>query len=50
MNDVSRETKSGGSSNGLFPQRAVVPVEHITQSILILRGQRVLLDAELAAL
>jgi len=29
---------------------ALVPVEHITQSILILRGQRVLLDAELAAL
>lgn len=29
---------------------AVVPVEHITQSILILRGQRILLDAELAAL
>ena len=29
---------------------ALVPVEHITQSILVLRGQRVLLDAELAAL
>lgn len=29
---------------------ALVPVEHITQSILILRGQKVLLDAELAAL
>ena len=29
---------------------APVPVEHITQSILVLRGQRVLLDAELAAL
>ena len=28
----------------------LVPVEHITQSILVLRGQRVLLDAELAAL
>jgi len=28
----------------------VVPVEHITQSILVLRGQKVLLDAELAAL
>lgn len=27
-----------------------VPVEHITRSILVLRGQRVLLDAELAAL
>ena len=29
---------------------ALVPVEHITESILVLRGQRVLLDAELAAL
>ncbi|HEY0681511.1 MAG TPA: ORF6N domain-containing protein [Steroidobacter sp.] len=29
---------------------ALMPVEHITQSILILRGQRVLLDSELAVL
>jgi len=29
---------------------SVVPVERITQAILVLRGQRVLLDAELAAL
>jgi hypothetical protein len=29
---------------------ALVPVEHITQSILIFRGHKVLLDAELAAL
>jgi hypothetical protein len=29
---------------------ALVPVEHIAQSILILRGQRVLLDSNLAAL
>ena len=29
---------------------ALAPIEHITQSILILRGQRVLLDSELAAL
>lgn len=29
---------------------ALVPVEHITQSILVMRGQKVLLDAELAAL
>ena len=29
---------------------AVLPVEHITHSILVLRGQKVLLDAELAAL
>jgi hypothetical protein len=28
----------------------LVPVEHITQSILVLRGQKVLLDAELADL
>lgn len=31
-------------------QAALIPVEHIAQSILILRGQRVLLDADLAAL
>jgi phage regulator Rha-like protein len=31
-------------------QSGVVPVEHITQSILVLRGHRVLLDTELAAL
>ena len=29
---------------------ALVPIEHITRSILILRGHRVLLDSELAAL
>lgn len=29
---------------------AVVPVEHIASSILVLRGQKVLLDVELAAL
>ncbi len=29
---------------------AVVPLEHITQSILVFRGHKVLLDAELAAL
>jgi hypothetical protein len=29
---------------------ALVPVEHITRSILVLRGQKVLLDTELAAL
>jgi hypothetical protein len=28
----------------------LVPVEHITQAILVIRGQRVLLDAELATL
>lgn len=33
------------------PKRSgVIPVERITQAILVLRGQRVLLDAELAAL
>jgi len=31
-------------------QTGVVPVEHITQSILVLRGHRVLLDTELSAL
>jgi hypothetical protein len=31
-------------------QSGVVPVEHITQSILVLRGHRVLLDAKLATL
>ena len=31
-------------------QAALIPVEHIVQSILILRGQRVLLDSELATL
>jgi hypothetical protein len=29
---------------------ALVPVEHITQSILVLRGQRVILDRDLAAI
>lgn len=35
-----------------MPARAVtaVPVEHIAETILVLRGQKVLLDAELAAL
>jgi len=31
-------------------QTALMPIEHIAQSILILRGQRVLLDNDLAAL
>jgi hypothetical protein len=31
-------------------RRALVPVEHITRAILILRGHRVLLDSKLAAL
>ena len=29
---------------------ALVPVEHISRSILILRGQRVILDSHLAAI
>ncbi len=29
---------------------ALVPVEHITRSILVLRGQRVILDSDLAAI
>ena len=40
----------GGITVVEFKQTAVVPVEHITQSILVLRGHRVLLDTELAAL
>jgi hypothetical protein len=32
------------------PRTAIVPVEHITRSILVLRGQKVLLDSELAEL
>jgi hypothetical protein len=32
------------------PRTTLVPVEHITRSILVLRGQKILLDAELAAL
>jgi len=35
---------------GKTKQTGVVPVEHITQSILVLRGHRVLLDTELAVL
>ena len=35
---------------GTNKKPAIMPVEHITQSILILRGQRVLLDSQLAAL
>jgi hypothetical protein len=31
-------------------RRALVRIEHISQTILLLRGQRVILDAELAAL
>ena len=33
-----------------MPQTSVSPAEHISRSILTVRGQRVLLDAELAAL
>ena len=33
-----------------MPQTSVSPAEHISRSILMLRGQRVLLDAELAIL
>ena len=31
-------------------RRALVPVEHITRAILVLRGQRVILDSDLAAI
>lgn len=30
--------------------RVVVPMERITQAILLIRGQKVMLDADLAAL
>jgi len=32
------------------PRRALVPVERITQAILVLRSQRVILDSDLAAI
>lgn len=31
-------------------RRALAPIDHITRSILVLRGQKVLIDSELAAL
>ena len=43
--DVTRATRMTKSKTA-----ALVPLERITNSILILRGQRVLLDADLAAL
>lgn len=41
---MKSRSQSGAKSKSSTP----VPVEHIVQSILILRGQRVLLDSELA--
>jgi hypothetical protein len=42
--------RSRRQSNAKTTPDVLVPVEHITQSILVLRGQRVLLDSELAEL
>jgi hypothetical protein len=39
---------AGGMSKS--KTKALVPLEHIVQSIFVLRGQRVLLDSELANL
>jgi hypothetical protein len=42
--------RSRRQSNAKDKRNALVPVENIVQSILVLRGQRVLLDSELADL
>src|ERR1700730_682545 len=44
------DSDRGGITVGKLKRTGVVPVEHITQSILVFRGHKVLLDAELAAL
>ena len=43
-------TQLKGGAMATTQRTAPVPIEHITQSILVLRGQRVLLDTELAVL
>ncbi|GFE81036.1 DNA-binding protein [Steroidobacter agaridevorans] len=45
---TSKEANTRGI--GLTKNAALISVEHVAQSIFILRGQRVLLDSELAAL
>jgi ORF6N domain-containing protein len=45
--NANRPSESGMTTN---KDAALVPVDHIAQSILVLRGHRVLLDSELAAL
>jgi hypothetical protein len=40
----------GCDSSALLDSKALAPVEDITRSILVLRGHRVILDADLAAL
>ncbi|GFE89080.1 ORF6N domain-containing protein [Steroidobacter agaridevorans] len=45
---TSKEDNTRGI--GLTKNAALISVEHVAQSIFILRGQRVLLDSELAAL
>jgi hypothetical protein len=46
----SRPARQGSKLSAPPRRRALVPVEDITRAILILRGHRVLLDGELAAL
>jgi hypothetical protein len=43
-----KEANAQGAGMAKNRQAVLIPVEHIAQSILILRGQRVLLDSELA--
>ena len=48
---MSRDTGAGaGADPAEAKPTTLVPVEHITSAILVLRGHKVLLDAELAAL
>lgn len=46
----SRLTRRGSELSAPPRRQALVPVQDITRAILILRGHRVLLDSELAAL
>jgi ORF6N domain len=45
-----RPTRRGSELSAQTRRQALVPVEDVTRAILILRGHRVLLDSELAAL
>lgn len=47
---AARELKRGTFTLAGFRNAALIPVERIARSIRLLRGQKVLLDAELAAL
>src|ERR1700730_8579348 len=44
------DSDRGGITVGKLKRTGVVPVEHITQSILVFRGHKVLLDTDLAEL